>query len=535
MLFSSPSSHFGMQLICGKGTCSAPAQLAVGAFSLYVRETADPIFAAPTGLWQASGWVRGSWPFFVWGNSPSGLCSLSASLNGLTIGQTSAPRDVSTWHQCAAPPISQPVDTTRYGQGAVLLTLSAADAADVPASLTKTEYVDNQQPSVSFSGPSDAPSTAGTQYVTATGNAGPSGVAGVSCSVDGAPAQWHASQSAQVPVSGVGEHQVQCFSENNAVDGNGAHGTSAMGSFGMKIGVPTVAAVAFSKIVGKLRCPRALERVRVGARWVRVRRGGRLVRVHRRAHTRLVRVTRCHARSVQRGVLIWVTVRRHGKKVRVRRHKTVRVLLTPHRVNKTTRAVGHGRSTTVNGWLGTTAGVALGGQTVDVLTAPDNGRGNFRLAAVATTAADGGWSARLAAGPSRLVTAVYPGGPTMEGSFAAPVKLVVPAKVELVSVSPRRVAWGGTVRLTGRLRGGYLPPGGALVRLRIGQRSAVTTYGVQEHVTGNGRFSATYTFGAGQASVHQSFWFQLASLPMGSYPYAPADSGRRSVLVGGIR
>jgi hypothetical protein len=172
---------------------------------------------------------------------------------------------------------------------------------------------------------------------------------------------------------------------------------------------------------------------------------------------------------------------------------------------------------------------------VDVLTAPDNGRGNFRLAAVATTAADGGWSARLAAGPSRLVTAVYPGGPTTEGSFAAPVKLVVPAKVELVSVSPRRVAWGGTVRLTGRLRGGYLPPGGALVRLRIGQRSAVTTYGVQEHVTGNGRFSATYTFGAGQASVHQSFWFQLASLPMGSYPYAPANSGRRSVLVGGIR
>jgi hypothetical protein len=69
--------------------------------------------------------------------------------------------------------------------------------------------------------------------------------------------------------------------------------------------------------------------------------------------------------------------------------------------------------------------------------------------------------------------------------------------------------------------------------LRIGQRSAVTTYGVQEHVTGNGRFSATYTFGAGQASVHQSFWFQLASLPMGSYPYAPADSGRRYVLVGG--
>jgi hypothetical protein len=33
--------------------------------------------------------------------------------------------------------------------------------------------------------------------------------------------------------------------------------------------------------------------------------------------------------------------------------------------------------------------------------------------------------------------------------------------------------------------------------------------------------------------VRRSFWFQLASLPMGDYPYAPAISGRISVLVGG--
>jgi hypothetical protein len=74
-------------------------------------------------------------------NSPSGLCSLSASLNGLAIGQTGSHRDVSSWHQCAAPPISQPVDTTRYGQGALPLTLSTGDAAGVPASLTKTGFV----------------------------------------------------------------------------------------------------------------------------------------------------------------------------------------------------------------------------------------------------------------------------------------------------------------------------------------------------------------------------------------------------------
>jgi hypothetical protein len=315
-----------------------------------------------------------------------------------------------------------------------------------------------------------------------------------------------------VPVNGVGMHEVHCYSESNAVDENGVHGTSSVETYGIKLGVPTVAGVAFSKLVDKLRCHRAVARTR---------------------HGRRKTVTRCHVRSVRRRVTVWVTVRRHGHKVRVRRHKIIRVLLKPHVVNQSRRVVGHGRATTVDGWLGTTTGLALAGQTVDVLTAADNGRHNFKVAARATTAADGSWSARLPAGPSRLVEAYYGGSLTTESSQSAPVRLVVPGKVNLLRVWPRRVAWGGTVRLTGRLVGGYLPAGGALVRLRIGLGSAVTTYGVREHVGGRGGFSTTYTFGAGDPAVHRSFWFQVASLPMGDYPYAPASSRRLSVLVGG--
>lgn len=118
-------------------------------------------------------------------------------------------------------------------------------------------------------------------------------------------------------------------------------------------------------------------------------------------------------------------------------------------------------------------------------------------------------------------------------SLAAPAHLMVPARVDLLKVTPQRVAWGGTVRLVGQLRGGYLPRGGALVRLRIGQGSAVTTYGVREHVKGTGRFTTSYTFGAGDPNTSRSFWFQIASLPMGDYPYAPANSRRVSVVVGG--
>jgi hypothetical protein len=100
-------------------------------------------------------------------------------------------------------------------------------------------------------------------------------------------------------------------------------------------------------------------------------------------------------------------------------------------------------------------------------------------------------------------------------------------------VWPRHVAWGGTVHLVGQLLGGYLPQGGALVRLRIGYGSTYNTYGVEEHVTGDGRFSTVASFGPGDPSVYRTYWFQIASLPMGNYPYAPAASQRVTVVVGG--
>jgi len=134
-----------------------------------------------------------------------------------------------------------------------------------------------------------------------------------------------------------------------------------------------------------------------------------------------------------------------------------------------------------------------------------------------SASAAGTWTATLRRGPSRIVEAVYDGDPTTEGASSGQVRVVVRAKVKLLSVSPRRVAWGGTVRITGQLFGGYIPPGGALVRLRIGQGSSYQTYGVQEHVTGNGRFTTTYTFGAGYAGIYKSYWFQIAPLPIGDY------------------
>jgi hypothetical protein len=535
----------GWLVQCGWASCSNGFDLSVGGVALEVNEDRGPWLVAPSGLWQAGGWVRDSWSLPFYGDSPSGVCSLSAAINGqsVALGPSSAvARNSGTWHQCSGASASPTIQTADYGQGPMPLTIEGCDAAGVctGTAYTKTIYVDNSHPWVSLASAGDAPVTAGPQYVTATAGGSLSGIAEIDCSVDGGPIERYSEggaqqASVQVPVSGLGEHTVQCSAANTAVAQDGSHGWSvAPATTTLKIGEPTLSAISFSRIVDKLRCARVRKRVRIPAHWVTVRRHHKVVRIHRRARTKIVKVMRCHPRTVRRRVTVWVTVVRHGKRVRVKRKKVVRVVLLPRVVYKAKHRVRHGHGAIVHGWLATATGVPLGGQVVRVLTAADDNAGRFSQAAVVTTAADGGWGAWLPAGPSRLVEAVYDGAATTEASASGQARLIVPAEVKLLRVWPRRVPWGATLHLTGQLVGGYLPPGGALVRLRLGYRSTYNTYGVQEHVTGNGRFSTTATFGPGDPRIHRTYWFQVASLPMGGdYPYAPAASRRVTVIVGG--
>jgi hypothetical protein len=539
--FTSP--YFGFQIVCGASTCddSPGGSLSLSDISLYVQETQGPQLVAPDGLWQANGWVRGLWPIHFYGTSPSGMCSLSATLNGAALpGGTSSGVNAAVWQQCSASAVDSVINTAAYGQGPLSLTLSGYDGAGVPTSEAKTIYVDNSTPTLSLSGPTDAPSTAGTQYVTATAGGSPSGIDGIECSVDGSPEHWYSGASAQVPVSGLGEHSASCIAFNNAVDQNGVHGVSATQTWSLKIGAPTELGVSFAKYVG-LRCTKVKERRKIPGHWVTRHRHGRTVKVKTKPHHKIVKVTRCHPKTKRVGVVVRVPLRRHGKVVK--RHGRVvyrkkikhkRVPVTPHLKTKTVERVKHGHATTVNGWLGLTDGTALGGTSVQVLTAPDNGLGQFTALGTVTTAPDGTWTAMLPAGPSRLVEATYAGASTTEATASGQVRLLVPAKAKLDSVTPHRVAWGHTVRIKGQLLGGYLPPAGVNVRLRIGIKGRFkTTYGVHEHVSGSGQFKTSYTFGVGLASTHLRYWFQIASLPSGNYPYTSSSSNRIYVAVGG--
>jgi hypothetical protein len=527
MVFPAPSSYFGVQLVCGRSTCTQPAQIAIGAFSLYVRETSGPGFNAPSGLWQTGGWIRGTWPVDASADSPSGVCSLSATLNGQLIDTSTSGQNVSTWHQCAAPAINQPVDTSRYGQGPLTLTLGATDAAIVPASISKTVYVDNSTPFVTLSGPVDAPSTAGTQYITATAGGGPSGIDNIVCTVDGGPAQTFSGSTAQVPVSGIGPHTVSCVTSDNAVDPSGAHGQSPAATWSLKIGQPTELGIAFDKLVG-LSCHQARVRVTIRGHWVTVRRHGRLVKVRTRTHTKVERAMRCHPRTVLRRTIVWVRVRRHGHILRLKRARLVRVVMQPHVVAQTARVVAFGHGTTVDGWLGTSAGTALGGQAVQVLTAPDNGSGAFTTAATVTTTAAGTWHATLPAGPSRIVEAVYGGSSTTESSSSGQVKVLVPARVR-IAIEPRIAPWGASIRIVGRVLGGYVPANSKLLRLNVGIGRIGQIEGLPD-IQPNGRFVIVWKFDQGHGILHP--WFSVATLPEAAFPYAPGTSGQATMTLG---
>ena len=513
--FASP--YFGFELVCLGGVASPTScqpgdtgSLVIsGPASLTVRETVDPTLSASGGLWQTNGWVRGAWPLGFSGGSPSGVCALSGSLNQIPFtGTSSTTSNLATWHQCSAPPVSTTINTAAYGQGPMPLVIVATDAAGNVGQASETVDVDNSVPTLSLSGRADAPSTAGTQFVTATAGGSPSGIAQVVCSVDdGQVLAMYAGASARVPVSGIGEHQVSCTAYNNAVDPNGVHGVSQTQTRLIKIGAPTALAVAFSKFA-RLRCnnlPAGQVKCHLKRRRVRV-----LVRVPLKRHGKLVK--------------------RNGKVVYRTRVEHQNVLVSPGQLKKRTR---HGHATKVSGWLGLTDGTALAGKTVEVLTAPDDGLGTFTPAAEAITAANGTWTVSLPAGPSRLIEAAYPGSATTERSRSGLINLLVRSRVELTSVTPNRVAWGQTVTIKGRLLGGYLPAAGINVRLRIGIANAKTTFGVKEHVSGTGKFSATYTFGPGDPRIHRTYWFQIASLPAGDYPYTPSSSSRINVQVGG--
>jgi hypothetical protein len=530
--YSSPlmnSGYFGWEVVCRHKTCDGatnPGEVAVLQLDLAASESAGPtISVTPGSLGSEAGWVRGTWPVAFTANGPTGACQLDATLGGVPVSQPlNEPDNQTVWHQCPASSFSQSVETATLPSGVVPLSMWARDAAYdfqtgayLSDDVTRSVEVDNQPVGVSISGPTDAQSTAGTQYLNVAGTAGPSGVSRILCSLDGAPAQTYPGASARIAVSGIAVHHLSCVALNGAISSSGAPATSAPATWTLSIRRPTVIGTAFASAADLLRCGRQTERVFIPARWVTGRVHGRRVRVRLPAQWKTIKVVHCHAELVHR-------------RVRVGGHWRVeQVVAFPAVSNRVSKRVPFGSRTTISGWLGRSNGDALGHRIVRVLAAPDNGRRRFRQIARVMTAANGTWTASIGPGPSRLVVAVYRGSSLTEPASSTATRAIVPSFVRL-HVAPSSVGWGGTIRIWGRLLGGYVPGHGQqLLRLRIGADGYRSTVGIPG-LKRDGRFSTTWTFHSGTGIVH--YWFSVSTLQEADYPYAIGGSARQRVTVG---
>jgi hypothetical protein len=537
------SRYLGWQASCTQSSCT-PTGAGIIVFSvlkitLEAQETSGPALSADAAnnLYYQSGWVRGTFPADVSASDPSGVCAMQTTVNGRAISAYSDPsRDTTQWTQCHGGQINGSVDTSTYPNGAGTLTLgyAASNAADAISSAFKAISVDNVAPSVSLSAPADSASTSGTDYVTAIGSAGPSGVRDIDCAVDGGTVQSYSGASAQIPVSGIGSHQVACDARNRAVNSSGAVATSATQTLDLSIRQPTASAITFARIADALRCRRAIEIVTVAGRSHRVRRHAKTVLVRDRPRKVRRRVRRCHARTIVRTVSVVLKhhgrpVLRHGKPVRVKRRE--RKVVLPHTIAKSTLRIGHGKTTTVSGLVELTDGTALAGQGVQVLSAPDDNAPRFRPMATVTTNAYGEWTARVPRGPSRLIQAVYPGSATTEPAVSTTVRLTVPARIAM-SISPRILPWQAAIRLHGRMVGGYVPRDGVALRLLVHypgakQRTPLLALRTDRH----GRFSFTWSYHAGRGVA--SYPFAIATTAAESdYPWAAASSRALTVTFG---
>jgi hypothetical protein len=277
--------------------------------------------------------------------------------------------------------------------------------------------------------------------------------------------------------------------------------------------------VSFAKIVNPLRAEKVKERVRVGWHWAAVLRHGRAVKVKRGGHMKTITVIRLVERCTR-------------KRIRTAKHHwTVhRSCRAPKIALVSSLKVAYGKPVTVHGLLVTSQDVPISGTAVRILTAPDNQLGQFTQAATVTTGADGSWSATLPAGPSRIVQAVY-GGSQMLLPATGQAIVNVPARIGL-SISPREIAWTGTITLHGHLEGGYVPPDGVSLRLLVrypGSPRGSVLLGFR--INARGTFEIKWSYHAGRGVASYPLWIATTATES-DYPFSASASRRIRVTFG---
>jgi hypothetical protein len=143
-----------------------------------------------------------------------------------------------------------------------------------------------------------------------------------------------------------------------------------------------------------------------------------------------------------------------------------------------------------------------------------------------TTSADGSWSLKAPAGPSRLLHVAFYSH-TLDATPASILDFHESVQGAVSMHAPRRVRLGKAVTFTGQLDGGYVPAGGESVQVEIFYSGRWRTIEVLS-TTSNGRWTYKYVFTLG---VGSSYTFRVVTVPNGGYPYISNHSKTVRVTV----
>jgi hypothetical protein len=144
-----------------------------------------------------------------------------------------------------------------------------------------------------------------------------------------------------------------------------------------------------------------------------------------------------------------------------------------------------------------------------------------------TADAQGSFTYKVPAGPSRSLRFAYRGAADPLYQCSKPLNVNVRARVTL-KASPRSIRSGSRVRFTGKLRGGYVPSNGKLVELQAHERGrwrSIRT--VRTNAKGAFSYRYRFSFRAGGTT----FPVRARVRPDGSYPFALGTSRRITVRV----
>jgi hypothetical protein len=245
------SQYFGLQLVCGDtsgcdgtGSQSNAQIVSSGTVSFAVQETQGPSLSAAgidnifdqTGhwIWNTPG---DAWPASISGSDPSGVCDMAVQANSVSVQPISIQPNIAVWQQCPSPETdSASIDTDSFvpTSGPLTLNMSDTNAAGVSNAASATVDVDNVAPTLTITPENDSnPSSYSVNHpvtLKIAATAGPSGIAGISCTDDSnatglIPLELTPDADkvdSDVTIDGNGVHTVVCGASNNAVNPQGA-------------------------------------------------------------------------------------------------------------------------------------------------------------------------------------------------------------------------------------------------------------------------------------------------------------------------